>query len=277
MNPRTLLKRLLLFWIFTAASAAAAGNTWKVGIVPQFPPEQIFAAWRPVLDALEAGTGEQFELLTFESIPDFETAFIRGELDIAYMNPYHVIMANRAQGYLPVVRDGKQRLSGVLVVRKDSGYTRLQQLNGETLAFPSPNAFGASLYMRALLKEQEHVEIVPLYVDTHSNVYRHVVTGRAAAGGGVRRTLEREPEGLRQQLRVLYETPAAYPHPIVVHPRVPAALRDGIQRRLLTLNEEASTAGLLEQVQIPSPAVATLDDYKPLESLGLERFVENPQ
>ena len=131
--------------------------------------------------------------------------------------------------------------------------------------------------MRALLKEQEHVEIVPLYVDTHSNVYRHVVTGRAAAGGGVRRTLEREPEGLRQQLRVLYETPAAYPHPIVVHPRVPAALRDGIQRRLLILNEEASTAGLLEQVQIPSPAVATLDDYKPLESLGLERFVENPQ
>jgi phosphonate transport system substrate-binding protein len=185
-------------------------------------------------------------------------------------------MANESQGYVPIVRDNNRRLSGVLVVRNDSGITEVTQLDGKTVAFPSPNAFGASLYMRALLKEQEKVDIEPVYVMTHTNVYRHVVTGRAAAGGGVRRTLDREPESLRVQLRILYETPETYPHPIVVHPRVPEAQRERIQKALLELRQTAETARLLKRIQIPNPTATGLQDYQELQDLGLERFVVQP-
>ena len=77
---------LLLALTALTGSAAAAERPWTVGIVPQFPPEQIFAAWQPVIEALEARVGGEFELRSFQSIPDFEAAFSRGELDIAYMN-----------------------------------------------------------------------------------------------------------------------------------------------------------------------------------------------
>jgi phosphonate transport system substrate-binding protein len=256
--------------------AVADEGPLTVGIVPQFPPEQIFATWTPVLDALEANLGRGFELRSFQSIPEFEAAFTRGELDIAYMNPYHAVMAHQTQGYVPIVRDDDRRLSGVLVVRRDAGITDVGQLDGATVAFPSPNAFGASLYMRALLKETEQIDIRPTYVKTHTNVYRHVITGRAAAGGGVRRTLEREPEGLRKELEVLYETPKTYPHPIVVHPRVPGELRERIQQALLALGKDDDTTDLLERVQIPNPTETDLRDYQSLQDLGLERFVVQP-
>lgn len=262
--------------ILAGGAAMAEDAPLTVGIVPQFPPEQIFSTWTPVLEALEAELGSRFELRSFQSIPEFEAAFIRGELDIAYMNPYHALMAHQAQGYVPIVRDDDHRLSGVLVVRRDAGITDVSQLDGATVAFPSPNAFGASLYMRALLKERENIDIQPTYVKTHTNVYRHVLTGRAVAGGGVRRTLEREPEGLRAQLQILYETPKTYPHPVVVHPRVPSGTRDRIQQALLALGQDAATKGLLKRVQIPNPAATDLQDYRDLQDLGLERFAVSP-
>jgi phosphonate transport system substrate-binding protein len=271
------LRLLAVAWSILAGSMAAAEDVpLTVGIVPQFPPEQIFSTWTPVLQALDAKLGAGFELRSFQSIPDFEAAFTRGELDIAYMNPYHAVMAYQAQGYVPIVRDDDRRLSGVLVVRRDSGITEVAQLDGATVAFPSPNAFGAALYMRALLKETERIDIQPTYVKTHTNVYRHVVTGRAAAGGGVRRTLEREPKGLRAQLEVLYETPRTYPHPIVAHPRVPDDLRGRIQQALLALGQDATTTHLLERVQIPNPVATDFQDYQALQDLGLERFVVQP-
>ncbi len=276
IDRRTVLRTLLLASTLTTVSATMAQQSLRVGVVPQFPPEQIFSAWSPLLRALEAATGTTFQLANNPSIPEFELAFTNGEFDVAYMNPYHAVMANHAQGYIPIVRDDKQRLSGILVVRDDSAITAVSQLNGATLAFPSPNAFGASLYIRALLKEQEGIDIEAKYVGTHSNVYRHVVTGRAAAGGGVRRTLEAESADLRSQLRILYRTPPSYPHPVVVHPRVPEATRNAIQQALLAMVGQPAAAALLAGVHIPSPVATSMDDYQELEALGLERFIVAP-
>ena len=92
----------------------------------------------------------------------------------------------------------------------------------------------------------------------------------------MRRTLEREPEGLRTQLEILYETPKTYPHPIVAHPRVPVDLRERIQQALLALGQDEATNDLLKRVQIPNPAATDLQDYQPLKDLGLERFVVQP-
>ena len=83
------LRLLAVAWsILTGSMAVAEDARLTVGIVPQFPPEQIFSTWTPVLQALETELGAGFELRSFQSIPDFEAAFTRGELDIAYMNPY---------------------------------------------------------------------------------------------------------------------------------------------------------------------------------------------
>jgi phosphonate transport system substrate-binding protein len=182
-------------------------------------------------------------------------------------------MAKKAAGYIPIIHDDHQRLTGILVVRKDSPVTRIDQLDGATIAFPAPNAFGASLYMRALLTEKFHLRFTPVYRTTHSNVYRHVLNGHVKAGGGIQQTFDKEAPEVRESLRVLYETPAAYSHPIVVHPRVQAAARHAVQRAFLELAKRADHASLLKEIQISAPAIAKYEDYAPIEKLGLERFV----
>ena len=173
------------FLLFSVLSVA---KELTIGIVPQFSITDIYNTWNPVLKAVEAETGLQFRMKSYQSIPDFEKGIMNSEVDIAYMNPYHLIMVQRAAGYIPIIRNGSTKLTGLLVVKKDSPYNSIADLEGKTIAFPAPNAFGASLYMRALLKEQEKINFKAKYVRTHSNVWRQVLTGIADAGGGVRVT-----------------------------------------------------------------------------------------
>jgi len=273
MNIRTFLLSVLWSLLLSLHLGARAAQTFSVAVVPQFPPEQIFRDWIPVLNEVSKLTGLDLRLKTYASIPEFETAFLNGEPDFAYMNPYHAVMAKKAAGYTPILRDDASRLTGILVVRKDSAITRVDQLNGATLAFPAPNAFGASLYMRALLTEEHKINFKPEYVTTHSNVFRNVVVGRAQAGGAIRRTLALETPELQAQLRVLYETPNAYSHPIATHPRVPTQAREALLQAFLKLGANPAFASLLKAIQIPTPAKADFKDYAPLEKLGLERFV----
>lgn len=278
MHIRTFLLTVLWSLLLSLNLGARAEQTFTVTVVPQFPPEQIFRDWTPVLKEISKLTGLQLKLKTYASIPEFETAFLNGESDFAYMNPYHAVMARKAAGYTPILRDDASRLTGILVVRKDSPITRVDQLNGATLAFPAPNAFGASLYMRALLTEEHKINFTPEYVTTHSNVYRNVIIGRTQAGGAIRRTLELETPELKAQLRVLYETPSAYSHPIVTHPRVPTQAREAVLQAFLKLGADPTFAEQLKDIQIPKPAKADFKDYEPLEKLGLEKFVviKNP-
>ncbi len=272
MTIRTFLLTVLWSLLLSLNLGARAAQTFSVAVVPQFPPEQIFRAWTPVLNEVSRLTGLHLKLKTYASIPEFETAFLNGEPDFAYMNPYHAVMARKAAGYTPILRDDASRLTGILVVRKDSPITRVDQLNGATLAFPAPNAFGASLYLRALLTEEQNIHFKPEYVTTHSNVFRNVIIGRVQAGGAVRQTLEHETPELQAQLRVLYETPSTYPHPVTAHPRVPTQAREALLQAFLKLGANPAFAEQLKAIQISTPAKADFKDYAPLEKLGLERF-----
>lgn len=278
----TTLVSLLAPWPAAAAGTApvaalgtrtgtGTGRTWTVAVVPQFPAQRIRAAWLPALERLTAQTGERFALVHAPTIDAFEAQFLAGEPDFVFLNPYHMVMAAQAQGYRPLLRD-QAMLSGVLVVRADSPVQGVQALAGQTVAFPSPNALGASLYMRALLDAQG-APVTPAYVKTHSNVYRHVVSGLAVAGGGVRATLEAEPPAIRDALRVLFETPPVASHPLAAHPRVPQAVRERLAARMLAWAADTADAALLSPLQLPQPVAADFArDYVPLQRLDLARF-----
>ncbi len=257
---------------------AWAEQTYSFAIVPQFTPVEIGKRWTPLLNRLEADTGLAFQLRLHDKTPTFEADFLRGVPDFVYLNPYHMVMAAKARGYLPLVR-GAEPLAGILVADKAGPVGKLADLNGARIAFPSPNAFGASLYMRALLAEREGIDFTPVYVGTHRNAYRHVLLGEEAAGGGIEATLEREPASARGRLHVLYRTPATASHPVAAHPRVPREVRDRVARALLALNREPADRKLLDDVELGGAMEADFArDYQPLSKLKLDRYlaVEQP-
>lgn len=276
-SRRRALTAALALGLGAMGTALAADPTWTVAVVPQFPATEIHAAWTPALERLSAQTGHAFRLVPYASIPQFESAFRAGTPDFVFLNPYHMVMARAAQQYQPLVRDGASPLTGVLVVPAASPVRHVQELRGQRIAFPAPNAFGASLHLRALLADRG-IAIEPTYVRTHSNAYRHVLTGDAAAAGGVRQTLTTEDEAVQRGLRVIFETPPSAPHPLAAHPRVPVAVQRAVRDALLGWTARASDAALLAPIQIASPMAADYPrDYAPLERLRLEKFVVEPK
>jgi phosphonate transport system substrate-binding protein len=248
-------------------------HQYSFSVVPQQDAIVTQRNWAPFLKALSLRTSMQFKLLVARSIPDFEIDVLQGRADFAYMNPYHALLAKHKNGYEPLIRNGEKKLHGILVVRRDSSITEISQLDGEEVAFPSPNAFGASLFMRALLHSEWGISILPRYVGTHANVYRNVLYKRAEAGGGVNKTLRQEHINMQEKLRVLYKTPASPPHPLSAHPRVPSVLVQRVQQAILDMWQDKNERDLLEQVQLSAPIIANYQrDYAPLENLGLEKF-----
>ena len=249
---------------------------YTISIVPQISANKIENRWSPVLEFIEQEVGVGFKIIHHASIEEFEESVAAGEVDFAYMNPFHAFRAKELQGYTPIIRDRTKMLFGQLWVNKRSGYESLEDLDGGLIVFPAPNAFGASLYMRALLREKEGINFRAKYVKTHSNVYRHVAMGRSVAGGGVARTYNAEPENLRQQLRLIYQTPGVRPHPICVHPRVPEAVQRQFAEAVIELfNSGESGIERLRAIGIPEPVLSDYDtDYFPLGALNLSQYVE---
>ncbi|MBU3589327.1 phosphate/phosphite/phosphonate ABC transporter substrate-binding protein [Polynucleobacter sp. 80A-SIGWE] len=247
----------------------------SVYVVPQMAASQLYVRWSPVLEKVGLAAGICFDLTIVQTIPDFERELLSGKPNFAFMNPYHEVMAYRAKGYLPLLADGKNQLDGIIVVRNKSKIENINDLRGAKLAFPAPNAFAASLLVRATLAKQG-INIEPIYVKSHNNVYRSVIAGDVSAGGAVNNTLQREPAEVQEQLRVLFKTSGYMPHPFSVNPKIPLKERNLVVQAFLDLAKTDEGRRLLDGIQMPEPIpVNYARDYQSLEGLGLEKFVVN--
>jgi phosphonate transport system substrate-binding protein len=265
----SLLGLSLLFQTWLAPPVR--GAEYSFGVVPQFDRRQLFAIWNPILDELGKRTGLSFKVVLAPDIPSFEKEFLKGAYDFVYLNPYHLLKANHAVGYQPIIHD-RSDLLGILVVRRDSPLNNPADLNGKTVAFPSPNALGASLLMRADLSTLFHVRITPLYVKSHDSVYLHVVKGLADAGGGVMRTLGEQEEFVKDSLKIIYVTRPMPSHPVASHPRVPGGDAEKVRRAFLEMAATPEGRALLSKIPFNHPVPASLADYTPMRDWGLEDF-----
>jgi phosphonate transport system substrate-binding protein len=242
-------------------------------VVPQLTAAKIYTTWSPLLQRVGQESGLCFELRVSPTIPEFEQKLLKGEPAFVYLNPYHAVLAYQKQKYQPLLADSEDLLTGILVVRADSPIKSLDELKGQNVAFPAPNAFAASLLIRAELAKKK-INITPNFVKTHSNVYRSVIGKDTVAGGGVNNTLDNEAPEVRQQLRVLFETPAYTPHPVATHPSISVAVRDRFLKAMLKLTQDEEGRKLLDGINLHKPQpVSYAKHYKPLESLQLEKFL----
>ncbi len=245
-----------------------------LAVMPEVPPVTVYKSWTPFVNKLSEETGLDIKLKVYDTFSQFENDLFKGVPDFVFLCSFYVTLAKKKQGYIPLVRS-ETLLEGIVVVRKEGPIHSVQDLNGKEIAFPTPNNFAASLYIRKMLTEREKIVFTPRYVGTHNNVYRNVILGKADAGGGANISLNSEPEEVRSQLRIIYKTQQAAPHPLVAHQRVPDNLRKTVVDVILRLARGKDNRDLLNAIRISNPVKADYKrDYEPTEKLGLERYCE---
>lgn len=262
----------IAFVVLLCCSAAQvfATNSYTFAVVPQQSAKVLAQKWVPVLRHLSEESGIKLRFVTATDIPTFEKRVAAGEYDFAYMNPYHYTVFSQTPGYQAVARREGQDIHGIVVVHKDSELNSLDSLSGDTLAFPSPAAFAASVLPRAYMR-QRGLGISTQYVSSHDSVYMNVAKGIFPAGGGVTRTFKNVDPEIRKELRVLWRSEGFTPHAIASHPDVDHAVRNKVQQALEQVSATQKGKQLLHSLKVKNGFVAANDsDWDDVRALGIE-------
>lgn len=247
----------------------AQAETLTFGIVPQQSAKKLARLWTPIFKHLSEKTGTTIRFATAQNIPTFEKRMRSGEYDVAYMNPYHYTVFSQKPGYNAIARQKNKRIKGIVVVKKDSPIKSLSELDNQTLAFPSPAAFAASVLPRAKMT-QDGLQITPKYVSSHDSVYMSVSKGFFPAGGGVMRTFNNTDPNVRKNLRVLWNTPTYTPHAIAVHPRVNSETVAKLKQALMEMNTDPDGKALLKTINFKGIELAESADWDDVRGLNIK-------
>lgn len=260
----------IIFTSLLAASVSvtAQAETYTFGIVPQQSASRLASQWGPILTRLSLETGHNIEFATAADIPTFEENLRQGKYDFSYMNPYHYAVFSEASGYRALAKAKDKQIKGIIVVKKDSGITSIEQLNGQALAFPSPAAFAASILTRADIQSAK-VDFTPYYVSSHDSVYLSVAKGFYSAGGGIVRTFNSLPEETRQQLTPIWSTKGYTPHAVAAHASVPENISQQIQQALVTLTDDPKSNAALLNLKIKAFTPAQDSDWDDVRNLNI--------
>ena len=248
------------------ADAPSASYRFSFGIVPQRTATRLAESWTPLLNHLGAETGYRFDFKTARDINNFKQRAAAGAYDFAYLNPYHYVAFNKTQAYRVLVAEKDRQLTGIIVVRAESRYRTLRDLEGQSLSFPAPTAFAASLITRAHLN-RDGIKYRATFVSSHDSVYLSVAQRLFAAGGGIRHTFDNLASEVRGQLRILWTSKGYTPHAIAAHPRVPPEAMRRVTAALIGLHQDAATRKLLEPLGFNGFVAASDVEYDSVRKL----------
>jgi phosphonate transport system substrate-binding protein len=260
---------ILFCLLLTQVSPAKAEKVYSFAVVPQQSASQLAETWSPVLAWLSQQSGVQLRFVTTPDIPSFEKALSAAEYDFAYMNPYHFTIFNDKPGYHALARAKDARLKGIVVIAKNSPINHIDQLSGSTISLPAPASFAASLLVQAELK-RHGVTVRPEFVKSHNSVYRNVALGLFPAGGGVPRTLLMMDEAVRNELRVLWETPEFTSHAIAYHPHTEPEVIKQLQQAMEAMPKDPIGLELLSNIGFKGFEFARDADWDDVRQLHIK-------
>lgn len=232
------------------------------GIAPQQEPEKVRAMWAPFFRYLEKEVGHPFAFETASSIEEFQKRVLEGRYDIWWGNPLTYVQVSKRLGYQAIARD-TTRIAGLLVVLKDDGPKSPKELLGKKVAYSAPDAIGGTLLVQALIAKAGVApdQVETIYTGSHDAVYKAVLEGKVAAGGGVPRSFNALPAEQREKLVVLAKTEEVAPQAFAVHPRLYRSVVAKIQRAMLKLNWAPEGKDILQSIQYKEIVVSNDFDY----------------
>jgi phosphonate transport system substrate-binding protein len=239
------LKRVatLVAWLALAAHAPASLAAPPPLVFAKVPSdgagEKLATRYGNLVRALGDALGRP---VVFQSRPSYDRmaeAMGRGEFDIVSVGP--ALYVQHQASYVPVVRPVRFKRSsyrGLLLVRAESKFHRLEDLAGTRLGFVSERSTSGYL-LPALMLERAGLELgrdfasVRFYKGRHPDVAVAVTNGEIDAGAvydDARIDAFGQDEGKRAATRVLAQTERIPNDPIVVHKRLAPVVREAIQR-----------------------------------------------
>ena len=249
-----------------------------LGIFPLRNALGLSEVYQPMVDAVNRqAAGFTVRMESARDYPAYENKLRERTLDLAMVNPYQVIAAEKL-GYVIFGKMGDDtRNYGMIVVRKDSGIKTVNDLRGKTISFPSPTALIATMLPKfVLLKAGLNVErdAKPVYVGSIDSVVMNVYSGLSAAGGiypGTWDEMKRQHPEIIDALEIKWRSVPLANTAFVARADMPNAHLNAIAKVLFDLDKTEEGRLILSRMDNPPIVPANSKTYDPVRKF-LEEY-----
>ena len=246
---------LLICSIFSTHSHAES-ISYSVGILNQQSVVATAELWNPILAYLEEKTGARFHLAISSTVQETDARMAQGEFDLNFSN--HIFYFPIQDEYNPIVQWGGEALSGTLISLKP---LTMKALDGKTIAFPSREAFAATIIPWTKLR-QEKIRFTPLFTGSQDACMAALAKGLVDAAGVTPRFSIPYANAHQLKLHTIYKSENFPQIPLLVHKnRVPTALAQRISLTLRTMPNDPEGKKLLVHLNIPAFKPASSSMY----------------
>lgn len=248
------------------------------GVHPLHNPKRLFEVYNPMIEyinrRLEGGT---LRLEASRDYDTFEQKLFSEKLDFALPNPYQTVKAAE-KGYKIFAKMGDdQNFRGIILIRKDSGIKRVEDLKGKTISYPAPTALAATMMPQWFLHERGiniQKEIKNSYVGSQESSIMNVYLGKSAAGATWpppwKAFSKARPE-IAKELMVKWETFSLPNNGLVAHPEVPERIVDQVAQIITTMQTTPEGREILQNMELSRYERADDHTYEPVR-LFLNHF-----
>ncbi len=232
-------------------------KTYVFGIHPLLNSKKLFEVYQPMVDkinkSLENGT---IKLESSVNYAAFNDKMIAGHFDFALPNPYQTIESLK-YGYDVFGKMGDdQNFRGIILVRKDSGITKITDLIGKTVSYPAPTALAATMMPQYYLQTHGidiNKDIKNRYVGTHGSSIMNVYLGNSTASATYPlawKSYIKENPDVAEKVKIQWQTEHLINNGLIVKKGTPSEVLDVFSKVTFNLHNYEDGKKILSFMEV---------------------------
>lgn len=235
-----------------------AENPIIMSFVPSGDTQEIIKGGEQIAQMLSDKTGLVIKANVGTNFAAVREAMGAGQAHIGWLNTFNYVLAHEKYGVqvaLVTVRFDRTTYRGQIVVRADSGITKLEDLKGKTMCWVDPNSTSGYIIPRITLKangiDPDKDFAKQVEAGSHNNVIMAVYNGDCDAGAtydDARNSVEKDVPDVKQKVVVLTYTSDIPNDTVSFVKDFPADLREKIVNALLEIAQTEEGKAALKTV-----------------------------
>ncbi len=283
----SLLAAAMMFCFIPAGYAAeGARRELRLGVISA-KPEKMLSEYSPMADyisvrlnkfGIKAGI-----VIVKKDVEEMLEAIRDGKVDMVFESAFSTVIMEKA-GMLPSIlmwRKGVREYRTLFFVRKDSPLRELKDLSGRTIVLEDPRSTSAFAIPMAEMK-RIGLNVLPLRPgEARADAVTYALGGeelnqafwviqkKADAAAFNNNDWDELPAKVRDDLRIIHETPAILRYVVSFHPAFPASLRVETENIFVNMDRTPEGRGVLNEASRTRKMERLTE--RDIESLGYMR------
>jgi len=226
------------------SAALAADQALSFNVLTQRSIALTAQYWNPILVYVGQKSGVPLELKLTKTVKENNALAEKGAFDFLYTNHFFTPERDRL-GYIVIARPAGPGIRSQIVVRSDSPYQTLHDLEGLEVAFVTPDAWaGYWLPMDALLKSKVTVKVV--FAGNQEAASSQLSINKVAAAGVNSVILADYARREAFDYRPLWTSELYNDLCIMANPKVPKEKVAAVRRELIAMDKDPQGRKILE-------------------------------